>query len=165
MNRLAMKHTCLSFAMTTLHTYIATIALCQNFYGGTSMAWTLARTWTNAPLSFTYKMHFRLKNQEFPVDFCRYIFNYSIFEVPPRKGNEPGLPIRYSDHTFWVLTPQIFSVRTEILFDHTDLREDAKNDLKKFSSRWLNPPKIVLFWDLTHPNNLSQYAAHTIYKA
>ena len=58
--------------MATLHIYIATIAPCQNFHGGTSIAWTSIRTWTNTPLNFTYKMHFRLKmreNQEFPVDF------------------------------------------------------------------------------------------------
>ena len=72
MNRLAMKHTCLWIAMATLHIYIATIALCQNFHGGTSIAWTSIRTWTTTPLNFTYKciLDWKMReNQEFPVDF------------------------------------------------------------------------------------------------
>ena len=80
MNRLAMKHTCLSFAIATLHTYIATIALCQNFHGGTSMAWTFIPTWTTSPLNFTYNMHFRLKNEgksRISSRFCRYILKYN----------------------------------------------------------------------------------------
>ena len=80
MNRLAMKHTCLSFAIATLHTYIATIALYQNFHGGTSMAWTFIPTWTTSPLNFTYNMHFRLKNEgksRISSRFCRYILKYN----------------------------------------------------------------------------------------
>ena len=102
MNRLAMKHTCLSFAMTTLHTYIATIALCQNFYGGTSMAWTLARTWTNAPLSFTYKMHFRLKNQEYPPYFYQYNFPVNLRCPLERASSQAYISEWHQHQLVWV---------------------------------------------------------------
>ena len=74
--------------MVTLHTYIATIALCQNFHGGTSMAWSFIRTWTMTPLNFTYEMHFRPKNEGISSRFCRYNFPVNL-RCPPERGNWP----------------------------------------------------------------------------
>ena len=102
MNRLAMKHTCLSFAMATLHTYIATIAHCQNFHGGTSMAWTLIRTWTTTPLNFTYKciLDWKMReNQEFPVDFVgTFLHQIWIRNNSFKKNRKKSDRIQVSHH-------------------------------------------------------------------
>ena len=103
MNRLAMKHTCLSFAMATLHTYIATIALCQNFHGGTSMAWSFIRTWTMTPLNFTYEMHFRPKNEGISTRFCRYNFPVNL-RCPPERGTSQAYTSRRYIYSYTVTT-------------------------------------------------------------